>query len=138
MANKEFTSREKGMIKNAAKAVYPAFEKLLKLEEQAKKLNEEIEKQRNFVDQMEAGIMALTGGYRSTELIKKEMITVGEGEKAVRKANYTFRYGDNVLPVYANSEDITPENIASQPLNPEPINPEPINTNIIDSNIEQN
>lgn len=134
MANKEFTSREKGMIKNAAKAVYPAFEKLLKLEEQAEKLNEEIGKQRNFVDQMEAGIMALTGGYRSTELIKKEMITVGEGEKAVRKANYTFRYGDSVLPV----EDITPENIAPQPINPEPINPEPINNNIIGSNLEQN
>lgn len=134
MANKEFTSREKGMIKNAAKAVYPAFEKLLKLEEEAKKLNEDIEKQRNFVDQMEAGIMALTGGYRSTELIKKEMITVGEGEKAIRKASYTFRYGDNVLPI----EDTAPENIASQPINPEPINPEPINNNIIDSNIEQN
>ena len=134
MVNKEFTSREKGMIKNAAKAVYPAFETLLRLEEKARKLNEEIEKQRNFVDQMEAGIMALTGGYRSTELIKKEMITVGEGEKAIRKANYTFRYGDNVLPV----EDITPENIVSQPINPEPINPEPVNNNIIDFNIEQN
>jgi len=134
MANKEFTSREKGMIKNAAKAVYPAFEKLLKLEEQARKLNEEIEKQRNFVDQMEAGIMALTNGYRSTELIKKEMITVGEGEKAIRKANYTFRYGDNVIPV----EDTTLENITSQPINSEPINTEPINNNIVDSNIEQN
>lgn len=134
MINKEFTSREKGMIKNAAKAVYPAFEALLRLEEKARKLNEEIEKQRNFVDQMEAGIMALTGGYRSTELIKKEMITVGEGEKAIRKANYTFRYGDNVLPV----EDITLESIAPQPINSEPINPEPVNNNIIDSNIEQN
>lgn len=122
------------MIKNAAKAVYPAFEKLLKLEEQARKLNEEIEKQRNFVDQMEAGIMALTNGYRSTELIKKEMITVGEGEKAIRKANYTFRYGDNVIPV----EDTTLENITSQPINSEPINTEPINNNIVDSNIEQN
>lgn len=134
MANKEFTSREKGMIKNAAKAVYPAFETLLKLEEKAKKLNEDIEKQRNFVDQMEAGIMALTGGYRSTELIKKEMITVGEGEKAIRKANYIFRYGDNVLPV----ENTTPENITPQSIEPEPINSESINNNITDSNIEQN
>ncbi len=98
MSKKELTFREKGMIKNAAKAVYPAFEKLLKLEEKANELNAEIEKQKAFVDKMEAGIMELTGGYRSTELVKKEIIFVGEGDKAVRKANYTFYYGDNVLP----------------------------------------
>lgn len=98
MSKKELTFREKGMIKNAAKAVYPAFEKLLKLEEKANELNAEIEKQKAFVDKMEAGIMELTGGYRSTELVKKEIILVGEGDKAIRKANYTFYYGDNVLP----------------------------------------
>ena len=103
MSKKELTFREKGLIKNAAKAVYPAFEKLLKLEEKANELNAEIEKQKAFVDKMEAGIMELTGGYRSTELVKKEIILVGEGDKAIRKANYTFYYGDNVLP-----EDTTP------------------------------
>ena len=128
MSKKELTFREKGMIKNAAKAVYPAFEKLLKLEEKANELNAEIEKQKTFVDKMEAGIMALTGGYRSTELIKKEMITVGEGEKAIRKANYTFYYGDTVIPV----EDITPENITPEYVNQESFNPEVIASNPVD------
>jgi len=90
MQNKEFTSREKGMIKNTAKAVYPLYEKLLKLEAQSQKLQLEIETQRNLINKWEAGVMDLTGGYKSTELVKKEMITVGEGEKAIRKANYTF------------------------------------------------
>lgn len=124
MQNKEFTSREKGMIKNTAKAVYPLYEKLLKLEAQSLKLQFEIENQRNLINKWEAGVMDLTGGYKSTELVKKEIITVGEGEKAVRKANYTFYYGDNVIPI----EDITPENIAPQPINPEPISPEVIAT----------
>ena len=118
MINKEFTSREKGMIKNVAKAVYPMYEKQLKLEEKAQVLQNEIETLRNQITKWEQGVMDLTGGYTSTELVKKEMVLCGEGEKAVRKAVYNFYYGDNVLPV----EDVT-----SQPINPEPINPEPIN-----------
>lgn len=122
MSKKEFTSREKGMIKNVAKAVYPAFESLLKLQKRADALNEEIEKQKSFIEKMEAGIMDLTGGYKSTDLVKKEMITVGEGEKAIRKAFYSFYYGDTVIPV----EDITPE-----PINPEPVNNEPVEDKLL-------
>lgn len=125
MQNKEFTSREKGMIKNTAKAVYPLYEKLLKLEAQSQKLQLEIETQRNLINKWEAGVMDLTGGYKSTELVKKEMITVGEGEKAIRKANYTFYYGDTVIPV----EDITPENITPEYVNQESFNPEVIASN---------
>ena len=125
MQNKEFTSREKGMIKNTAKAVYPLYEKLLKLEAQSQKLQLEIETQRNLINKWEAGVMDLTGGYKSTELVKKEMITVGEGEKAIRKANYTFYYGDTVIPV----EDITPENITPEYVNQESFNPEMITSN---------
>lgn len=128
MQNKEFTSREKGMIKNTAKAVYPLYEKLLKLEAQSQKLQLEIETQRNLINKWEAGVMDLTGGYKSTELVKKEMITVGEGEKAIRKANYTFYYGDTVIPV----EDITPENITPEYVNQESFNPEVIASNPVD------
>ena len=113
MMNKEFTSREKGMIKNVAKAVYPMVEKKLKLAEKAINLQTEIEDLEATINKWEQGVMDLTGGYTSTELVKKEIITCGEGEKAVRKAAYSFYYGDNVLPV----EDITPK-----PINPEPIN----------------
>lgn len=113
MANKEFTSREKGMIKNVAKAMYPMVEKKLKLAQQAMNLQFQIEELETTISKWEQGVMDLTGGYTSTELVKKEIITCGEGEKAVRKAAYSFYYGDNVLP----AEDITPE-----PINPEPIN----------------
>lgn len=113
MTNKEFTSREKGMIKNVAKSVYPMVEKKLKLVEKMENLQKEINELEGTIDKWEQGVMDLTGGYTSTELVKKEIITCGEGEKAVRKAAYSFYYGDNVLPV----EDITPE-----PVNPESIN----------------
>ena len=114
MINKEFTSREKGMIKNVAKAVYPMFEKKLKLIEKAEALKNEIDDLDATINKWEQGVMDLTGGHTSTELVKKEIVTCGEGEKAVRKAVYSFYYGDNVLPADGTTtevtNDMTPDN----------------------------
>ena len=109
MINKEFTSREKGMIKNVAKAVYPMYEKKLKLIEKEKALKEEINNLEETINKWEQGVMDLTGGFSSVELVKKEIVTCGEGEKAVRKAVYNFYYGDTVLPQDAGAEDALPE-----------------------------
>lgn len=117
---KEFTTKEKGMIKNAAKAVYPMYAKLYKLEEKAQQLQDEIAAQRNTISTWEAGVMSLTGGYTSMDLCERELVQVGTDDKgrAINKANFKFRY-ETVIP----PEDITP-----QPINPEPINPEVIAT----------
>ena len=111
MINKEFTSREKGMIKNVAKAVYPMVEKKLKLAEKAMELSQEIEDLEATINKWEQGVMDLTGGFTSTELVKKEMVLCGEGDKAVRKAVYNFYYGENVLP----QEETNPEMKTEQP-----------------------
>ncbi len=116
--NKEFTSREKGMIKNTARSVYPMYEKLLKMEEQLEKQQLAVENQRNLINQWEQGVMNMTGGYTSTELIAKKMITVGEGDKAVRKAAYEFRYGDAVLPPEETVEQNTVETTCETNNNP--------------------
>ena len=117
---KEFTAKEKGMIKNTAKTVYPMYAKLYKLEEKLHDLQLEIEAQRNTINTWEAGVMNLTGGYTSMELCDRELIQVGTDDKgkAINKANFKLRY-ETVIP---------PENITPQPINPEPVNPEVIAT----------
>lgn len=123
MANKEFTSREKGMIKSVAKTVYPMYAKLYKLHEQVRNLENEIEIQQKAIDNWEKGVVDLTGGFTSMELVEREVVNVGKEGKDIRKAIFKLRYEDTVIPP---TIDCTVENVAPQPINPEPINPEPI------------
>jgi predicted RNase H-like nuclease (RuvC/YqgF family) len=123
MANKEFTSREKGMIKSVAKTVYPMYARLYKLQEQVRNLENEIEIQQKAIDNWEKGVMDLTGGFTSMELVEREVVNVGKDGKDIRKAIFKLRYEDTVIPPM---EDCTVEDITPQPINPEPINPEPI------------
>ena len=122
MANKEFTSREKGMIKSVAKTVYPMYAKLYKLQEQVRNLENEIEIQQKAIDNWEKGVMDLTGGFTSMELVDREVVNVGKDGKDIRKAIFKLRYEDTVIPPM---EECTVEDITPQPINPEPINPEP-------------
>ena len=123
MTNKEFTSREKGMIKSVAKTVYPMYARLYKLQEQVKNLEDEIEIQQKAIDNWEKGVMDLTGGFTSMELVEREVVNVGKDGKDIRKAIFKLRYEDTVIPPM---EECTVEDITPQPINPEPINPEPI------------
>ena len=123
MANKEFTSREKGMIKSVAKTVYPMYARLYKLQEQVRNLESEIEIQQKAIDNWEKGVMDLTGGFTSMELVEREVVNVGKDGKDIRKAIFKLRYEDTVIPPM---EECTVEDITPQPINPEPINPEPI------------
>lgn len=123
MANKEFTSREKGMIKSVAKTVYPMYAKLYKLQEQVRNLENEIEIQQKAIDNWEKGVMDLTGGFTSMELVEREVVNVGKDGKDIRKAIFKLRYEDTVIPP---TEDYIVENIIPQPINPEPINSEPV------------
>ena len=123
MANKEFTSREKGMIKSVAKTVYPMYARLYKLQEQVRNLENEIEIQQKAIDNWEKGVMDLTGGFTSMELVEREVVNVGKDGKDIRKAISKLRYEDTVIPPM---EECTVEDITPQPINPEPINPEPI------------
>lgn len=107
---KEFTTKEKGMIKNTAKTVYPLYEKLYKLEEQMQVLATTIESQRNTIDTWEAGVMNLTGGYKSIELCDRELVQVGTNDKGkpINKANFKLKYEDTVLPPEDIANNDTP------------------------------
>jgi len=120
---KEFTAKEKGMIKNTAKTVYPMYAKLCKLEEKLKDLQIEVEAQRNTINTWEAGVMNLTGGYTSMDLCERELVQVGTDEKgkAINKANFKLRY-ETVIP----PEDITPTPVHAAPTI-DPMSPEAAN-----------
>lgn len=118
MTNKEFTTREKGMIKNTAKTVYPLYEKLYKNEEKLKALADEIEDQRRIIENWEAGIRHLTGGFTTLELVDRELVVIGQKDgKDIRKANFKLKYEDTVIPPYeevntiTNNPDVTHESI---------------------------
>lgn len=117
MVNKEFTSREKGMIKSVAKTVYPMYAKLYKLQEQVRNLENEIEIQQKAIDNWEKGVMDLTGGFTSMELVEREVVNVGKDGKDIRKANFKLKYEDTVIPPYeevntiTNNPDVTHESI---------------------------
>lgn len=104
--SKEFTTREKGMIKNTAKTVYPMYAKLYKLKDQIEKLTDEYNQQEALIETWESGVKILTGGFTSMELCKRELIQIGVDEKTgkpINKANFKLRYEENVVPDISNT-----------------------------------
>lgn len=67
---KELTVREIAAVKRQFLNSLPAFRKVQSLQEKIAKLNEEMDIQLAIIEGGEAGIKALTGGYRSIDLIK--------------------------------------------------------------------
>ena len=67
---KELTVRQIAAVKRQFLNSLPAFKKVQKLKEKIKELQEEVDIQMALIEGGEAGIKALTGGYRSIDLIK--------------------------------------------------------------------
>lgn len=67
---KELSVREIAAVKRQFLNSLPAFKKVQKLQEKIKEIQDEIDEQLAFIEGGEAGIKALTGGYRSIDLIK--------------------------------------------------------------------
>lgn len=67
---KQLSVREIAAVKRQFLNSLPAFKKVQKLQEKIKELQEEIDIQLAIIEGGEAGIKALTGGYKSIDLIK--------------------------------------------------------------------
>lgn len=67
---KELTVREIAAVKRQFLNSLPAFKKVQKLQDKVRELQAEIDEQLAFIEGGEAGIKALTGGYRSIDLIQ--------------------------------------------------------------------
>lgn len=66
---KELTTREIAAIKRQFKNSLPAMKKIESIDKKITKLQKEKSIQQTILDGGEAGIMAMTGGYRSIDLI---------------------------------------------------------------------
>lgn len=66
---KELTTREIAAVKRQFKNSLPAMKKIDSIDQKIAKLQEERAIQQAILDGGEAGIMAMTGGYRSVDLI---------------------------------------------------------------------
>lgn len=67
---KQLSVREIAAVKRQFLNSLPAFKKVQKLQDKIKELQEEVDIQLAIIEGGEAGIKALTGGYRSIDLIK--------------------------------------------------------------------
>ena len=66
---KELTTREIAAVKRQFKNSLPAIKKIESIDQKIAKLQQERAIQQAILDGGEAGIMAMTGGYRSIDLI---------------------------------------------------------------------
>ena len=66
---KELTTREIAAVKRQFKNSLPAMKKIESIDQKIAKLQQERAIQQAILDGGEAGIMAMTGGYRSVDLI---------------------------------------------------------------------
>lgn len=71
---KDLTVRQIAAIKRQFKTSLPALKKIASIDKKIAELQEEKELQRTILDGGEAGIIAMTGGYRSVDLINCEYV----------------------------------------------------------------
>lgn len=73
---KELTSRELAAVKRVFKNSLPALKKIEAINKKIAELEEEKEVQEAIINAGETGIMRMTGGYRSIDIIKCEYVPV--------------------------------------------------------------
>ena len=81
---KELTTREIAAVKRQFKNSLPAMKKLESINQKLAKLQEERAIQQAILDGGEAGIMAMTGGYTSSDLVIKT-VTIATNEDGSTK-----------------------------------------------------
>lgn len=100
-----FTSVQKAVILRTAKNVDSYTIKAKKLEEQIKQLEEELIEAQQMIELTEAPIQQMTGGYKTSDIVKKEIIetgTVNSQGYQVKKTIWDFIYPETILPTEGN------------------------------------
>lgn len=105
---KKLNQMQLGIVKRIAQNVNGNFEKVAKLNEKIEALVEERNTLQTMIDEMEAPVVRMTGGYKSTDLYDKVIIpqfnedgTPKVNEKTgyqVKTTKYVLKYPDTILP----------------------------------------
>ena len=105
---KKLNQMQLGIVKRIAQNVNANFEKVAKLNEKIDALIEERDTLQTMIDEMEAPVVRMTGGYKSTDLYDKVIVpqfnedgTPKVNEKTgyqVKTTKYVLKYPDTILP----------------------------------------
>ena len=105
---KKLNQMQLGIVKRIAQNVNSNFEKVTKLNEKIETLVEERDALQTMIDEMEAPVVRMTGGYKSTDLYDKVIVpqfnedgTPKVNEKTgyqVKTTKYVLKYPDTILP----------------------------------------
>lgn len=122
MNDKNLNNRELAIIKRIAQNVDADFQKVCKLETKIKELTAEANEISNSIEEMEAPVVRMTGGYKSTDIFKKTIIPqfnedgspkTDKDGRQLKVTKYVLRYPDTIVPPTENTESLGTENVES-------------------------
>lgn len=120
---KKLNQMQLGIVKRIAQNVNSNFEKVTKLNAKIEALVEERNTLQTMIDEMEAPVIRMTGGYKSTDLFEKVIIpqfnedgTPKINEKTgyqIKNTKYALKYPVTILPpVVEETVEETTEDIS--------------------------
>lgn len=105
---KKLNQMQLGIVKRIAQNVNGNFEKVAKLNKKIEALVEERDTLQTMINEMEAPVVRMTGGYKSTDLYDKVIVpqfnedgTPKVNDKTgyqVKTTKYVLKYPDTILP----------------------------------------
>lgn len=111
---KKLNQTQLGIVKRIAQNVNGNFEKVAKLNEKIAALIEERDTLQIMIDEMEAPVIRITGGYKSTDLYDKVIVpqfnedgTPKLNDKTgyqIKTTKYVLKYPDTILPIEENNK----------------------------------
>ena len=101
MENKNFTQKQIANWRRIAMNVNSDVIKLEKLEAKINELNIEAETLRNMIDMQEYPVKMATGGYTTSDIFVKNVVTtdkVDANGRAIKKTTYELKHPESILP----------------------------------------
>ena len=101
MEKKEFSQKQIANWRRIAMNVNSDVIKLEKLEAKINELQDEAKSLRDMIDMQEYPVKMATGGYTTSDIFVKNIVTtdkVDANGRAIKKTTYDLRYPDTILP----------------------------------------
>ena len=105
---KKFNRFEITTIKRTAQNVNPYVVKKAKILAEMQKLDEELKSLNDIVEQYEAPIRTMTGGFTTEDLVEKVIETtnaVDKNGRPIKITKYVFKYPETIVPMDADIDE---------------------------------
>lgn len=106
---KEFSKFEIASIKRTAQNVEKFVSNKSKILMKIKKLEEELAYTQQLIDQWQAPVKSITGGYTTEDLIRTTTSIAGKDKdgKDIIIKKFELKYPETIIPVFENVESIS-------------------------------